>query len=98
MAETGKPATASREGTLIVRIDNFFGGFIKPWKHLRRLKTNIDENILYGLREYDLLINRVNSMSHIGKCGLVHNLTETCVFESNMMRVSLNLVFNILPI
>ena len=39
--------------------------------------------------EHDILINRVNSLSHIGKSALVPALVEATVFESNMMRLRL---------
>ena len=53
--------------------------------------TVSDEEIkLYGLNINDIVINRVNSMAYLGKSALIRNLPETCVYESNMMRISLD--------
>jgi type I restriction enzyme S subunit len=85
-----KPQNAYGKGTNIVRIDDFRNGKIKPWSHLRRLQLTNKEISLYGLRESELIVNRVNSMAHLGKSAVVKNLSEPCVFESNMMRVCLD--------
>jgi len=47
------------------------------------------------LRNGDVVINRVNSIEHLGKCALIEGLKEPCVFESNMMRI--RTVENLLP-
>jgi type I restriction enzyme, S subunit len=78
------------KGCLIVRIDNFYDGIIQPWETLKRLKLTKNELEIYKLRNKDILINRVNSMAYLGKSGLVNNLKVPCVFESNMMRISVN--------
>ena len=44
----------------------------------------------YSLNQFDLVINRVNSMPYLGKCALIRHIPETTVFESNIMRVRLN--------
>jgi len=85
-----KPQNAYGNGTLIVRIDNFYGGIIEPWDNLQRLSLSDKERQLYSLRNGDLLINRVNSMKYLGKSALVRRLIEPCVFESNIMRIGLN--------
>ena len=41
----------------------------------------------YELAEGDILINRVNSLSHVGKWVLVPRLAEPALYESNMMRL-----------
>jgi type I restriction enzyme S subunit len=86
-----KPQSSYGSGTRIVRIDAFYDGAIAPWKDLKRLELTQDEIALYGLSNGDLLINRVNSMKFLGKSALVRELSEPCVFESNMMRVRLKL-------
>ena len=51
---------------------------------------NCPENrvrLRYALGKGDILINRVNSLSHIGKSVLLPHLNEPAMFESNMMRV-----------
>ena len=43
----------------------------------------------YAIRSGDLIINRVNSMSHLGKCLIASEALEGVLFESNMMRAAL---------
>jgi type I restriction enzyme, S subunit len=77
-------------GTPIIRIDDFpnDGGIIEAAANLVNL-TDKERNC-YGLIHNDILVNRVNSLSHLGKTGLVGNISETMVFESNMMRFSID--------
>lgn len=44
----------------------------------------------YGLEPGDIVINRVNSLSHLGKTALIGQIDEEMVFESNMMRFSVD--------
>jgi type I restriction enzyme S subunit len=44
----------------------------------------------FGLSENDIVVNRVNSRPYLGKSALIPKLTEPTVFESNMMRLTLN--------
>jgi type I restriction enzyme S subunit len=81
-----KPRSAYGEGSLIVRIDNFYDGHIQAWNRLDRLRLTEQEAAVYELRNGDILVNRVNSLAFLGKSALVANLQEPCVFESNMMR------------
>jgi type I restriction enzyme S subunit len=78
-----------QDGTPIVRIDSFDEGIVHGLKTLRRVRLSEPEIARYSLSEGDVLINRVNSLSHIGKSAIVPALTETTVFESNMMRLRL---------
>ena len=84
-----KPQSAYGEGTMIVRIDNFYDGTINDWETLKKLSVTEHEISLYGLNNHDVLINRVNSIQFLGKSALVRNLRAPCVFESNMMRLRL---------
>ena len=86
-----KSSTCYGQGTRILRIDNFYAGFISSWEGLKRLTVNDDELHDFGLEVRDIVVNRVNSMSHLGKSALVRDLPEPCVFESNMMRLRLDL-------
>ena len=83
-----KPQEFYGKGTLILRIDNFYDGLIQPWDTLKRLELTKEELKTYELSNGNIVINRVNSMAFLGKSGIVKNLTEPCVFESNMMRIS----------
>ncbi len=76
------------KGVLILRIGNFYDGQIHPWNSLKRLRLTKEELATWKLNNSDIIINRVNSMDFLGKSGLVRNLEEPCVFESNMMRLS----------
>jgi type I restriction enzyme S subunit len=78
-----------QDGTPIVRIDSFDDGELHGLPTLRRVRVSDIEQQRYALQENDLLINRVNSLSHIGKAALVPRLTEDLVFESNIMRLRL---------
>jgi type I restriction enzyme S subunit len=81
-----KPSSAYGSGTLIVRIDAFDGGVLHGIHNLKRVQIGNGEIAKYSLQQNDILINRVNSRSHLGKCALVPSLAEKTVFESNMMR------------
>jgi type I restriction enzyme S subunit len=82
-----EPSTKYGSGTPIIRIDSFGDGNITDIANLKRVDTS-DENVArYSLSEQDIIINRVNSRSHLGKSALVEGLKENTVFESNMMRL-----------
>ena len=60
---------------------------MKSYEQLKRLSCSKAEIETYGLRENDMVINRVNgSIERVGKIAWIHGLTEPTVFESNMMR------------
>lgn len=76
-------------GTPILRIDAFYNGKVVNWD-LKRLKCNDDDIEKYGLKLDDIVINRVNSIEYLGKCAHIDNLVEPTVYESNMMRFSID--------
>lgn len=82
-----KPKSEYGEGIRILRIDGFYDGKILDDYKWQRLSLTLEEIDKYCLKVSDIVINRVNSMSHLGKCALVRVLNETTVFESNMMRL-----------
>ncbi len=85
-----KPLSLYGDGTPIVRIDDFGNeGGITDFAP-RRVRLSTEEIKKYRLKQYDILVNRVNSLSHLGKTTMVGNLVEPTVFESNMMRFSIN--------
>jgi type I restriction enzyme S subunit len=75
------------QGTPIVRIDDFAEGQIHDFAALRRVTVEAIIQTRFSLVEGDVLINRVNSLSHIGKSALVPPIDEPTIFESNMMRL-----------
>jgi len=77
-------------GTQIVRIDNFNDGKLDNEKPLKRVQLSKEEIDRYKLFPSDIVINRVNSITHVGKSALILDMKENTVFESNMMRISLN--------
>ncbi len=85
-----KPAAEYGDGTPILRINNFYDGFVTDITALRRLRVSDVERERYRLQEGDLVINRVNSIEYLGKSALIPSLPETTIFECNMMRFSLD--------
>jgi type I restriction enzyme, S subunit len=85
-----KPASAYGDGTRILRINNFYDGVISDQFTLRRLRVSDTEASRFALREGDIIVNRVNSREYLGKSAIVPKLAEPVVFESNMMRLSLD--------
>lgn len=86
-----KPSSDYGVGTPILRIDAFYDGVVTKLATLKRLRVTDKELELYGLKTGDLVINRVNSLDYLGKSALIPELAEATVFESNMMRFSVNL-------
>lgn len=76
-------------GIPIVRISDYQNGWSRPFGELQRV--NISEELArnYRLVDHDILVNRVNSLTHLGKTLLVRGQAEMPVFESNMMRMRL---------
>lgn len=74
-------------GVPILRIDSFYDGKVSNLSSLKRLICSEIELKRYLLYENDIVINRVNSIEYLGKCGLIQGLVENTVFESNMMRL-----------
>jgi len=85
-----KPLKLYGSGSLIIRIDSFYDGQISCWGKLKRVKIEAAEIEKWQVHQGDLLINRVNSIEYLGKSALVGELSEPAVFESNIMRLSLD--------
>ncbi len=81
-----KPLELYGDGVSIIRIDDFNndGSFVNL--NFKKVQLSSEEAKKYKVQENDIIINRVNSLSHLGKCALIPNLPEATVFESNMMR------------
>jgi type I restriction enzyme S subunit len=86
-----KPSSFYGEGNRIVRIDGFYDGEMCDWEKIKRVQLDKDELSKWQLDVSDILINRVNSIEYLGKCALVRTLPEPAVFESNIMRIKLDL-------
>lgn len=82
-----KPSHLYGEGTPIIRIGDFTGGILRDANNLQRVRISDDEITQFGVENGQILMNRVNSMEHLGKSLLVASLLERTVYESNMMRL-----------
>jgi type I restriction enzyme S subunit len=85
-----KPADFYGEGTPIIRIGDFSKGILRSSRALQRVRIAEDEIQQFGVANGQILINRVNSIEHLGKSLLIASLTEPTVYESNMMRLDPN--------
>ena len=78
------------EGNPILRIDGFYDGEVVPNYEYKRVRLEAEEIKKYALHIGDIVVNRVNSMSYLGKCALIRNLEEPTILESNVMRFRLD--------
>jgi type I restriction enzyme S subunit len=85
-----KPQSEYGSGTLVLRIDDFSNDGDIVDNAANRLNTDEKDIETYGLVKNDIVLNRVNSLSHLGKTALIGELQEPMVFESNMMRFRVN--------
>lgn len=85
-----KPSKDYGSGVPILRINNFYDGDIVDLRALRRLSVTDVELSRFKLSNEDIVINRVNSLEYLGKSAIVRGLEEPTVYESNMMRFSVN--------
>jgi type I restriction enzyme, S subunit len=86
-----KPASEYGTGVPILRIDAFGSGEEIKEQRLKRLRLSEPETKKYELREGDIVVNRVNgSVDILGKSAIVGHLAESTVFESNMMKFSVD--------
>jgi type I restriction enzyme S subunit len=77
------------DGVPILRIDDYQTAWIRPVQELRRVNATQEQISTWALCEDDLVVNRVNSMTHLGKCVRIPKSLAGTVFESNMMRMRL---------
>ena len=84
------PGDQYGSGTPILRIDDYQIGWHRDKALLNLVKADSPTCETYALVAGDLVINRVNSMTHLGKSLLVTGSLEGSLFESNMMRSSLS--------
>lgn len=77
-------------GHPILRIDDFQVDWLRPRDELNLVDASPETHTTYALRFGDLLINRVNSMTHLGKSLVAGESLCDVLFESNMMRAQLS--------
>ena len=80
-----KPESEYGRGACLIRIDDFAPGALVRREGFKRIQVTEEEVHRYSVQEGDILINRVNSLSHLGKAVLIPHLREPTLFESNMM-------------
>lgn len=82
-----KPASEyGDDGVPCLRMYNIEAGTI-VWRDIKRMRVTPEELDDYGLREGDLLVNRVNSRELVGKTACIPASLEPSVFESKNIRV-----------
>ena len=81
-----KPESEYGSGTCIIRIDDFIPGYLVGTGNFQRILVTEEERRRYLVSKDDILINRVNSLSHIAKSVLIPQLGELTLFESNMIK------------
>ena len=81
------PQSAYGSGSPIMRIDDFQSGVARESTTLRLVAASFKIGASYSLSVGDIVINRVNSPSHLGKSFLVRRSHVPALFESNMMRL-----------
>jgi type I restriction enzyme S subunit len=85
-----KPASEyGDDGVPCLRMYNIDSGAI-VWRDIKRMRVTADELEDYGLREGDLLVNRVNSRELVGKTACIPASLEPSVFESKNIRVRID--------
>ncbi|MBK1724966.1 hypothetical protein CKO23_22650 [Thiocystis violacea] len=77
-------------GTPILRIDDYQIGWHRMRSELNLVDTDASTAALYALQPGDMVINRVNSMTHLGKSLSITHTLDGVLFESNMMRLRLS--------
>lgn len=83
------PKSRYGAGVPILRIENYQNFSNDEVSELKCVKVSDDEFESYKLISGDIVVNRVNSPSHLGKLILIGESLEGALFESNMMRFRL---------
>ena len=83
------PKSAYGSGVPILRIDDYQTDWIRPVADLRQVQASGAQIQAWSLVPGDFVVNRVNSMSHLGKCVSIPDSLDGALFESNMMRLHL---------
>jgi type I restriction enzyme S subunit len=81
------PKTQYGNGIPIIRIDDYQQFWSRSANEAQRVEVPQHAKELYGLAENDILVNRVNSMTHLGKVLQIEVRHLPSIFESNMMRL-----------
>lgn len=79
------PKSRYGKGTRILRIDDYQAGWTREVDELQRVMIDEVDVERYGLNMHYIVVNRVNSMTHLGKTTVIKENMLPLVFESNMM-------------
>ncbi|WP_444924827.1 restriction endonuclease subunit S [Microbulbifer sp. DLAB2-AF] len=85
-----KSSESYGQGTPILRITDFDNDGNLTEKKLQKVNLTTKEIESYQLKNSDIIVNRVNSLSHLGKSILWKGSSTPSVYESNMMRIEPN--------
>lgn len=88
------PSERYGRGCSILRIDDFQNGWVRARDELNLVDADAGTLATYSLIAGDVVVNRVNSMTHLGKTLVVNTVLGGALFESNMMRFSLHSAVN----
>jgi type I restriction enzyme S subunit len=83
------PQSKYGSGVPILRIEDFQLDSSRSSNQLRRVDASKADVLRYSLQDGDVVVNRVNSPSHLGKSLAVQPRHLPALFESNMMRIQL---------
>jgi type I restriction enzyme S subunit len=83
------PQSKYGAGTPILRIEDYQLDWSRASNELKLVAASTGDRQKYALQTGDIVVNRVNSPSHLGKAMLVEERNLPSLFESNMMRLSL---------
>lgn len=89
------PASQYGKGIPILRIDDYQIGWHRPRAALNLVDADEITAEVYALIAGDIVINRVNSMTHLGKSLNISQTLDGALFESNMMRLRLSERMNV---
>jgi type I restriction enzyme S subunit len=89
------PASQYGKGTPILRIDDYQIGWHRPRAALNLVDADEKTVEVYSLKVGDIVINRVNSLTHLGKSLNINSKMDGVLFESNMMRLHLSERMNV---
>jgi type I restriction enzyme S subunit len=89
------PDSQYGKGIPILRIDDYQIGWHRPRADLNLVDADEVTAEAYALNVGDIVINRVNSMTHLGKSLNITPTLDGSLFESNMMRLSLSERMNV---
>jgi type I restriction enzyme S subunit len=84
------PASQYGKGMPILRIDDYQIGWHRSRSALNLVDADKKTVEMYALNVRDIVINRVNSMTHLGKSLCIAEAMAGVLFESNMMRLHLS--------